>query len=195
MSELGDLKRRLYDLERKVTSMVRVGVVSSVDREKCRVRVAFPGGMVSDDLPVMVRNSTADREYWMPSIEEQVTCVFLPNGPEIGFVLGSFYSDQDPIPDGAEVDGMSVFEFSDGARFEYSTVNSTLKIVIGDLEVEMTPDTIKIGGPGATQPFVRGTDYGTLYKAHTHPTGVGPSGPPANAAEYDNTLSEIITGR
>ena len=175
--------------------MVRVGVVSSVDRDLCRVRVAFPGGVVSHGLPVMVKNSVGHKEYWMPSVDEQVTCVFLPSGPEVGFVLGSFYSDADPIPTGAEVEGMRVFEFSDGARFEYSPTESTLKIIVGDLEVEMTPETIKIGGPGATQPFVRGTDMHAAIIAHTHPTGVGPSGPPINSADFAATLSEIITGR
>ena len=41
-----------------------------------------------------------------------------------------------------------------------------------------------------------------LLAAHTHPTGVGPSGPPANAAsitgkkaDIDGTLSPIIKGR
>lgn len=218
-----EIVERLARLEQKVSSLVRVGVVSSVDREKCRVRVAFPGKFVSHDLPVLVKQSVENPDYWMPAVDEQVTCLFLPNGTETGFVLGSFYSDEDPIPEGAEAVGMRVVEFKDGARFEYDSENSKFLATVGDLDIEVTPDHIRLGGleidvtkdrirmggESGTQPYVRGTDHRTLLEAvldliisHTHPTGVGPSGPPANAgsftskkAEVVGTLSTVIKGR
>lgn len=218
MDGFAEIKSRLAALERKVASMVRVGIVSDLDRARCRVRVIFPmtHGHGKDDkdtvspwLPVLTKGSMSNREYWMPDIDDQVTCVFLPNDLGTGFALGVFYSDDEPIPEGADAEGMRVVEFDDGARFEYSTADSKLRILIGDLEFTMTPDLVQIGGEGATQPFVRGTDLKTLLEAlfdldiaHPHGTGVGPSGPPINAsayaakkAEISQLLSTIIKGR
>lgn len=195
MNESAEIRRRLAILERKVDSMIRVGVVSSVNRETCRARVTFPGGLVSGDLPILVKQAVGNRDFWMPEIDEQVTCVFLPNGTEIGFILGSFYSDEDERPTGTADPGVRMVEFSDGARFEFNTETSTFRLLVGDLELTITPDLMRIGGSGATQSFVRGEDLVALIQAHTHPTGVGPSGPPANASSFPDALSDIIKGR
>lgn len=206
MDALADLRRRVAALERRSANGVRVGVVSSVDRARCRVRVTFDDravfdadgtkhAYVSGELPVLVKQSVENRDFWLPAVDEQVVCVFLSSNPEIGFVLGSFYSDADAPPDGVGEDGARVVQFSDDARFEYSTAQSRLRILVGDLEVEITPATIKIGGPGATQPFVLGTAMKDWLAAHVHPTGVGPSGPPSTAGTLPTTLSTIITGR
>lgn len=195
MDAIGDIKKRLAALESRVNSLLRVGVVSTVDRTKCRVRVAFPGGLVSSELPVLVKQSIESRDFWMPAVDEQVLCLFLPSGIEAGFVIGSFYSDEEEIPEGAEAEGMRMVEFADGARFEYSTAESKLRILVGELEVTLTPDLFQIGGDGATQPFVKGTALVNALSAHTHPVPGGASGPPANAADFPGTLSEIIKGR
>jgi phage baseplate assembly protein V len=233
MDGLSNIRGRLGELERKVSRMVRMGTVDTVDRTKCRVTVTFdapptPGKpsdrlCKSESLPVLVEQSVENRDYWMPAIGEQVVCVFLPTGP--GFVLGSFYSDEDPIPDGAEVDGVRAVELADGARFDYDTENSRGRVLLGDMDIEITPDHVRLlagdieteftvehvrmGGASANQPFVRGTDLKTLIEAlidlivaQTHPTGVGPSGPPTNSAaftakkaEVAGILSTIIKGR
>jgi uncharacterized protein involved in type VI secretion and phage assembly len=44
-------------------------------------------------------------------------------------------------------------------------------------EVTIKADTIKLGD-GAGQKLVLGDAFKTLFNSHTHPTGVGPSGPP-----------------
>ena len=45
-------------------------------------------------------------------------------------------------------------------------------------EVVIKADKIKLG-EGATKAVVLGDDFMQLFNSHTHPTGVGPSGPPA----------------
>ena len=50
--------------------------------------------------------------------------------------------------------------------------------ITGDGEVIVTADKIKLGA-NAGQALVLGDAFKTLFNAHTHPTGVGPSGPPA----------------
>ena len=44
-------------------------------------------------------------------------------------------------------------------------------------EVVITADKIKLGS-SATEPLVLGEAFKALFNSHTHPTGVGPSGPP-----------------
>ncbi|MCH9650653.1 MAG: phage baseplate assembly protein V [Deltaproteobacteria bacterium] len=44
-------------------------------------------------------------------------------------------------------------------------------------EVEVTADKIKLG-KSAAEPLVLGQTFMQLFNSHTHPTGVGPSGPP-----------------
>ena len=46
-------------------------------------------------------------------------------------------------------------------------------------EVEVTAEKIKLG-KSAAEPLVLGQKFMQLFNAHTHPTGVGPSGPPAS---------------
>lgn len=45
-------------------------------------------------------------------------------------------------------------------------------------EVIITAEKIKLGA-GAAEALVKGNAFQTLFNQHTHPTGVGPSGPPA----------------
>lgn len=49
--------------------------------------------------------------------------------------------------------------------------------ITGDGEVIVTADKIKLGADAA-EALVLGDAFKTLFNAHTHPTGVGPSGPP-----------------
>lgn len=215
MDAFAEIRRRLANLERKASTAVRIGTVDKVDRTKCRARVLFPvprkegeeeSFVSSEELPVMVKQSVGNRDYWLPTVGDQVVCVYDRLG--FGFVIGSFYSDEEEIPEGAEAEGVRVTEFEDGTRVEYSTEESKLRVLVGDVELVVTPDGVRIGEGSADQPFVRGTDHKTLLSsildllaAHTHPTGVGPSGPPATAADFtakkadiDGTLSTLIEG-
>lgn len=216
------INQRLAALERHDKKSLQIGTVDKVDRSKCRVRVLFPipervdketGQVtrfaVSEMLPVLVKQSVGNRDYWMPTIGDQVLCIFPTGVGGAGFVLGSFYSDEEEIPEGAEAEGVRMVEFEDGTRIEYDTEASRLRVLVGELETEFTAEHVRMGGEDADQPFVRGTDLKTLLSAlidlvvaHTHPTGVGPSGPPVNATsitakknDIDGTLSPIIKGR
>jgi hypothetical protein len=44
--------------------------------------------------------------------------------------------------------------------------------------VVVNSSTVKIGSGGAAQSLVLGDALMQLFNTHTHPTGVGPSGPP-----------------
>lgn len=49
--------------------------------------------------------------------------------------------------------------------------------ITADGEVIVTADTIKLGADAA-ESLVLGDAFKTLFNSHTHPTGVGPTGPP-----------------
>jgi phage baseplate assembly protein gpV len=68
-------------------NLIKVGLVNSRDTNKGTVKVLFPDkdNTVSNDLPIL---SCVN----MPNVGEQVLCLFLGNGLEEGFCLGSFYS-------------------------------------------------------------------------------------------------------
>ena len=46
-------------------------------------------------------------------------------------------------------------------------------------EVIVKAQKIKLGSDAATEPLVLGNTFLQFFNTHTHPTGVGPSGPPA----------------
>lgn len=71
--------------------LIRVGKVSSINGSKGAARVAFNDNTVSYELPVM-------KNAWPLEIGEQVLCLFLPTGVAQGFVLGPFYTEDDPPP-------------------------------------------------------------------------------------------------
>jgi uncharacterized protein involved in type VI secretion and phage assembly len=56
-------------------------------------------------------------------------------------------------------------------------------------EVIIKAETIKLG-EGASEPLVLGNAFKELFNQHTHPTGVGPSGPPTQPMA-SNHLSSV----
>jgi len=133
-------------------NMIRVGLVNSIDPVKGTVKVFFPDkdNTVSSDLPLL------SFEYNIPSVGDQVVCLFLGNGLERGFCLGSFYSDISPPP----VTSENVYrkQFDDGTYIEYNKSNKTLQVasskpitlkgnvkIEGNLEVNGTVSASNIG--------------------------------------------------
>lgn len=153
-----DIEYRLKDLEDRLSNIMRVGVVSSVDPEAGTVRVAFKDrdNMESYDLPVLVKNTLENRDYWMPDIDEQVLCVFLPIGLESGFVLGSFYTEK-VTPPAAEL-SKRVIEFKDGTRIEYDRDAHKLQIDVPESagKVVVNSPKIDLGEAAALEPSVLG---------------------------------------
>lgn len=79
-----------------IQNIVRVGIVTDVDRDKRLVRVRFPNiNMTSGWLYIlksppevhMVFEATV--EPWLPSVNDKVLCIYLPVFNGDGFVLGA----------------------------------------------------------------------------------------------------------
>lgn len=123
-----------------IKRLIRVGTVSSVNAAAGTVRVAFAAQdeMVTYELPVLTRGSKNNKDYWLPDVDEQVLCLFLPNvsgrGVCEGFVLGTFYSSVDaPVENSGDVHAV---KYGDGTIIKHD--RSTGKLIInatGDIDI------------------------------------------------------------
>lgn len=117
-------------------NMIRIGRVSSVHPSEMAVKVVFEDkdNLVSDKLPVLVRGSSKNRDYWLPDVGEQVCCLMLPNGHNAGICLGSFYSESSP-PAIADAEKRRI-DFSGGSFIEFDCATGGLMIqCTGDIVV------------------------------------------------------------
>ena len=128
LEELSALESRLDAVERRLAQTFRIGIVRLPLPEIGAVRVVMPDAdcIESYILPVLVRKTHKDKDYWMPDIGEQVLCVFLPTGQETGFVIGSPFSDPDPVPVGS-VDIRHI-RFEDGTWLEYNRKSGDMQV-------------------------------------------------------------------
>ena len=131
-----------------LSQLIRVGRVTSLDEAAASARVEFKdrSGIVSHEMRVVVRNTKQNKDYWIPDLQEQVLCLFLPNGIEQGYIIGSFYSrvTQPPAADGNK----RLIEFDDGTVIEYDRQQHKLTAIVkGDVDLTVDGDvTAAVGG-------------------------------------------------
>jgi len=99
--------------------MFRNGIVAEQDNVNGRVRVLFPEReqMLSYWLPIALRGTTADRDWWLPDVNEPVVCLMDEND-EDGVVLGSLYTLENLPTSGLSSDVRRI-DMQDEAQFEY----------------------------------------------------------------------------
>lgn len=123
-----------------IKKLIRVGTVSTVNAAAGTVRVAFAAQdeMVTYELPVLTRGSKSNKDYWLPDVDEQVLCIFLPNvsgrGVCEGFVLGTFYSSVDaPVENSGDVHAV---KYGDGTIIKHDRSTGKLTInATGDIDI------------------------------------------------------------
>ncbi|WP_145561211.1 phage baseplate assembly protein V [Yersinia mollaretii] len=131
------------DVERILSQLVRVGMVTAVDARAVTARVIFDDQdeVVSHNLSVVVKNTAPNADYWMPDINEQVLCLFLPVGIEQGWVLGSFY-DETTSPPASSGDSRTV-RFGDGTTVSYDRKSKRLIVdAAGDVNLTATGNVV-----------------------------------------------------
>lgn len=76
--------------------LIQVGIVSSVNAAAGSARVAFTerDSLVSNELQICKR-------AWPVKPGDEVLCLFLPTGNADGFIVDSYYTEDDPPPGGA----------------------------------------------------------------------------------------------
>lgn len=117
--------------------LIRIGLVSSVDATKHTVRVVFEDkdNLVSGELPVIIPFSTKAKAYRLPEVSESVLCVFLENGIQSGFCLGSYYNAEDKPPVSNKDQAGVWFEDGSYVYFDRSTHSLHVKST-GNVRIE-----------------------------------------------------------
>ena len=138
---------RLVELARRLSNVVRPGVVAEADYALARVRVQYGGpGAVTGWLPWLAARAGGDRSWWAPEIGEQVL-ILSPSGElSNGIVLAGLYQSNRPAP--AASSDKRLVRYSDGAEIEYDRAAHRLRAVLpegGAAEIT-APDGVTITG-------------------------------------------------
>lgn len=125
----------LYDPNRtgkdnRFNNSHRIGRVAEIvsDAGQTSARVVFPDkeNLISKPLPILQNSGGARRSYNVPKVGQSVLVGTLSNGDSDGFILGTFYTTQDPPP---IADPLRQYtEFADGTSVEYNEGTSTMAI-------------------------------------------------------------------
>lgn len=137
------------ELIRLLENVIRIGVVTEIDEDTWRVRVAS-GELDTNWLRWNAQRAGAFSIWIPPSIGEQVWLVCIGGNPETAIIGGSLYSNAHPAPGGLRNE--MVITAPDGARFRYDAdagaldvsgiksakVSAEVKIILDSPVVECT---------------------------------------------------------
>lgn len=124
---------RLSELERRVSNMIRLATVDSVDHAQARCRVTV-GDVKTALLPWLTQRAGADRTWWAPTVGEQVL-LLAPSGElACAVVLPAAYQTAHTPPSN---DGnVHRVEYEDGTFIQYDRAAHKLTVdCVGDIEV------------------------------------------------------------
>lgn len=167
----------LFDMPEGVSSLIKIGEISSIDPAKCTARVVFDDedSIVSFDLPVLQRNSLKNHDYAMPDVGEDAIVLFFGEGQEDGVILGSIYAGEVTPPESTENRRTVVFD--DDTRVCYDRAEHKLTVTIEGTEVVFNRQDGSITVPNAvtincTTATVNASSGITLDTPKTDVTGV-----------------------
>ncbi|MEH0875619.1 phage baseplate assembly protein V [Pectobacterium cacticida] len=115
----------LTEIQRLLRNVIRVGVVTHVNTADALCRVQN-GEMTTGWLNWLTRRAGRSRDWWAPSIGEQVLILSIGGELDTAFVLPGIYSDANPAPS-ASADAYHV-SFPDGAVIEYEPATGALTV-------------------------------------------------------------------
>lgn len=115
----------LSEIQRLLRNLIRVGVVTHVNTKDALCRVQT-GDMTTDWLNWLTRRAGRSRDWWAPSIGEQVLVLSIGGELDTAFVLPGIYSNDNPAPS-ASADALHI-SFPDGAVIEYEPENGALTV-------------------------------------------------------------------
>lgn len=124
-----------YDISetyRKLASMIRFGTVTGVDlSDPTAPRVACTvGGLDTESLPWHALRAGKTQHWSAPTVGEQVV-VLAPGGEtSLGFVLGGFYSSDNPAP--STDPNVDMTQYPDGSIVQYDSAAHVLTVTIND---------------------------------------------------------------
>lgn len=176
-------------LESSLAELIRVGTVTGRIETSHRLRVEFAdtttAPVTTAELQCIVRRAKEDKEYDLPDIGDQVLCIFLPNGKETGFVIGSMYGAESPPVSSGDKWHRT---FKDGTVLEYDrAAHKLLADVKGSAEVKTT-------GEATYSSQVKVTVAAPNIIMNGNVTAAGPGGGEATVTETANrTINGSLT--
>jgi len=136
-------------LQALLQRVIRIGNVSARYPKEGAVQVDFrdagEDGIPTWKCPIVQPKTKADKAYWMPDKGERVVVLSLPQGPEMGLVVGAFYNKRDSVP--AESNDKAQITFEDGTVVLYDREANLLKVdAQGEVKIVCTGDaTVEAG--------------------------------------------------
>ena len=82
----------------------------------------------------------------------------------------------------------TTLEDSNGNKIEMAASGINVK----GKKIVVEGSQVMLGGTGG-EPVIKGQSFLTLFATHTHPTGVGPSGPPVPQGEMSSLSMKVMT--
>lgn len=146
-------------------NLFRLGTVTAIDECNQCVRVTFDDldNTVSPWMQVASCGAFADDHFWLPDINEQVICLFMPTGNAEGYVLFSVRGEKNKPKAGKT--GRRYIKFADGASVEHDRESKTMTIVCaGPVNI------IAVGNVNVTGDVVAN---GISLVNHIHPESIG----------------------
>lgn len=169
--------------------MLRFGTISTIDADKGLARVKFEeDGIVSGWLPILVLRSQKDKHSFAYDVNEHVACL-MDEHAEDGVILGAIYSAKELPGDVKGADKIGI-EFENGDRIEQDRQERFLRVVMGETELKVSENGPTVSKASESLKIIL-SDLVDAILAETHPTAMGPSGTPLNAATYSGIKSRI----
>lgn len=114
------------DIHKLLSDLIRIGTISSVNPEEAKARVIFEdrNNQVSKELQIIFQRTIGTQDYSIPKVGEQVLCLFLANGWEEGYIIGSYYNKNIKPP--ANDENKRLIKFEDGTLIEYNLGEITI---------------------------------------------------------------------
>lgn len=191
---------------------VVVAVVTAIDDPDGlgRVKVTYPWLQKDSESPwVRVASFMGGNDrgaVFRPEIEDEVLVAFELGDMRRPFIIGALHNGVDAMPSeraGDADNDVRLIKSRSGHTLVFDDKDGEEKITITDKAgnvielnadgVTITSDAIKIGTADSSEGLVLGDALLELFNQHTHPTGVGPSGPTTQPMVKGTHVSEKHT--
>lgn len=128
-----------------ISSIIRIGTISSVNEAECKARVVFEDrdDIVSQELYLLPRGTKRVKSYSIPEVGETALCLFLPNALEEGYIIGSYYNDiEKPVENDKNIFSLT---FLNGTKFKYDLSSNKL-ILEGLTSIDINAQEVNLNG-------------------------------------------------
>ncbi|MEP7305159.1 MAG: phage baseplate assembly protein V [Acidobacteriota bacterium] len=185
-----------------------IGVVSNVEDPDSlgRVKIRFPWLKDDSESPwarvVSFMAGPSRGAVFRPETGDEVLVLFDHGDMRFPYIIGALWNGKDAMPSERGKDADNAIRLiksrsghqivlDDTAGSEKVTVldqaGNSIELSSGGVVIKST--AIKVGSTGSAESLVLGDAFMTLFNSHTHPTGVGPSGPPVQPMVTGNHIS------